>query len=227
MSKKTISKKSQKVQNSQTFQLKISLDDAKPPIWRRVLIPSNFTLHDLHLVIQSSFNWFNYHLYGFDLPNPNGKNRWDQLQAVDITGGQWGDFIEDYQIDSQKILVANTLNLKAPYLHYEYDFGDGWRHTIKLEKIIEGAIKKPKLLKVVNYAPVEDCGALWGWYGNLEVLKNYPEKPSEEQKEILEWMAELIPELDEENPRAFDPTKVSFDEIAERVEDYKSAELEI
>ena len=39
------------------YQLKITLKDIKPPIWRRVLVPDNFLLGDLHIVIQQVMGW--------------------------------------------------------------------------------------------------------------------------------------------------------------------------
>lgn len=194
------------LKNTGAFQLKITLDNSKPPIWRRVLVPNNFTLHDLHLVIQASFNWFNYHLYGFNLSDK---------QAVDSKSGQW-DGLEDYQVDSKTYLVKDVISEPKMRLVYEYDFGDGWRHIIELEKILDENLQNPKLIKESNYAPVEDCGGIWGWYDKLDFLKNYPKKPSADDKELLNWMVDLIPELDETNPRTFDPSVVNFDEIAER-----------
>lgn len=209
------------LKNTGSLQIKITLDNSKPPIWRRVLIPNNFTLHDLHLVIQSSFNWFNYHLYGFDIP---GKER---LQAIDVVGQNWKEWgIEDYQVDSTKLFLKDYLNNDNKYLHYEYDFGDGWRHTIELEEVTVEIIKNPKLIKANNYAPVEDCGAIWGWYEKLDFLKNYPTKPSKDDKEMLEWLSELIPELDVKNPRSFNPKIVDFESIAESVHDYDEIDWE-
>jgi len=197
----------------QTLQLKISLDYSKPPIWRRVLIPNTYTLHQLHLVIQSAFWWYNCHMYGFNLP---GKER---VQAVDLQSGVWEkDWLQDYQVDSNKYLVTDILTEPKKRLHYEYDFGDGWTHTIELEKILDELIEKPKLIKANNYAPVEDCGGILGWNDEIKFLKNYPNKPSTDDKEHLEWLLELIPDLDEENPKSFDPSVVNFEELAEHVE---------
>ncbi len=32
-------------------QLKVSLDDSKPPIWRRLLVPEDVTLYELHAIL--------------------------------------------------------------------------------------------------------------------------------------------------------------------------------
>ena len=49
------------------LQLHISLPDIIPPIWRSVQVPGSMSLGTLHLVIQESFGWQNYHLYRFEL----------------------------------------------------------------------------------------------------------------------------------------------------------------
>ena len=46
--------KSQKIS-----QLKISLKEVEPEIWRRLLIPLNYNLENLHKVIQAAMGWQN------------------------------------------------------------------------------------------------------------------------------------------------------------------------
>ncbi|MDQ6738955.1 MAG: plasmid pRiA4b ORF-3 family protein [Actinomycetota bacterium] len=50
---------------SPVLQLKIQLKNAKPPIWRRVLVPADMPLDQLHGVIQAVFGWLDYHLHNF------------------------------------------------------------------------------------------------------------------------------------------------------------------
>jgi hypothetical protein len=45
------------------FQVRIALLDIEPAIWRRVLVPADTTLDQLHEVIQAVFGWWNNHLH--------------------------------------------------------------------------------------------------------------------------------------------------------------------
>jgi hypothetical protein len=47
------------------YQLKVMLKGSKPPIWRRVQVPGDITLHRLHMIIQCVMGWTNSHLYSF------------------------------------------------------------------------------------------------------------------------------------------------------------------
>jgi hypothetical protein len=47
------------------YQLKISLCDIRPMIWRRVLVQEGTTLTRLHTVIQTVMGWENVHLYDY------------------------------------------------------------------------------------------------------------------------------------------------------------------
>lgn len=45
--------------------LKIVLEHTEPAIWRRVEVPADITLKDLHDVIQAAMGWENAHLFLF------------------------------------------------------------------------------------------------------------------------------------------------------------------
>ncbi len=58
--------------------LRITLEDIHPAIWRRVEVPTAFSLKSLHDVIQAAFGWEDRHLWHFEvgeqrdgLPSPD------------------------------------------------------------------------------------------------------------------------------------------------------------
>ncbi len=154
------------------YQLKISLKWSHPPIWRRVLVPENITLSDLHLVIQWTMGWYNEHLYQFQ--------KGDQY---------YGEF-EDYDVeDATKTRLNEVVHREKDRLYYEYDFGDSWIHQILVEKILprDPNERYPKCIKGKRACPPEDIGGIGGYEWFLEVIQN-PEHP--EHEDMLEWVGE-------------------------------------
>ena len=53
--------------------VRVDLVDAKPPVWRRLRLPSTLRLDELHGVLQAVFGWTDGHLHRFSL----GDSAWD------------------------------------------------------------------------------------------------------------------------------------------------------
>ena len=83
-------------------------------------------------------------------------------------------------------------------LKYLYDFGDGWEHTIKIERLIdpEPGVLYPRLIEISGRCPPEDCGGPWGYAELLEVIKD---PKHERYAELTEWIG------DDFDPDAVDP----------------------
>jgi len=47
------------------YQLKITLRDSHPPIWRRIRVASDITLAQLHRILQVVMGWTDSHLHQF------------------------------------------------------------------------------------------------------------------------------------------------------------------
>lgn len=144
------------------YQLKITLKHSRPPIWRRVQVPSFITLADLHEIIQLSMGWFDSHLHQFDIDSvfygPPLEEDWD-MEAVENE--------EEYTLQS----LADRLE---PHFDYIYDFGDDWQHRITVEKILQPGEGKPYpvLIKGKRSCPPEDIGGVWGYQEFLEAYSN-------------------------------------------------------
>jgi len=173
------------------YQIKISLKGFSPKIWRRLLVRSDILLPDLHKIIQTTMGWTNSHLHQFV------KNQeYFALPSDD----DWDAFpTHDYR----KIKLNSLLKRTKDKLTYEYDFGDGWKHEILLEKILpfDESLKYPVCLAGKMSCPPEDCGGVWGYSDMLEILKD-PEH--EEYEKYLEWLG-----------GDFDPEDFDKDEVNE------------
>lgn len=159
-----------------TLQFKIQLSNiSKPTVWRRLMVPADFTFDDFHSVIQISFGWGFAHLYQFS-PQAYAGNPVIALKDDDM---------EKPDLDASKAKLKSVFKLEKQKFTYIYDFGDDWIHTIILEKILPEKSPYPKCLKGQGKCPPDDCGGPWGYDNLLEILAN-PKHP--EYKETKEWL---------------------------------------
>ena len=160
-----------------TYQLKVSVEGAKPPIWRRLLVKSDTKLDVLHLALQIAMGWTNSHLHQFI-----SKDR-------KFYGIKDDDFeMDGFEVHDESIVrLSALLKTEKDSLIYEYDFGDSWTHNIILEKILafDPNKKLPYSVTGKRACPPEDCGGIWGYADLLAILEN-PEH--EEHEEMLEWL---------------------------------------
>lgn len=149
------------------YQLKITLLGIRPPIWRRILVPSSVTMSQLHIIIQESMGWENYHLFSFEY---------------------YGEQYDDQAGGLSKKLGSIGLEIKSEF-KYVYDFGDNWEHGIVLEKVLskDKTMHYPVCTAGKRACPPEDSGSVWGYQSMLAVLSN---KHDPEYEEMVEWVGE-------------------------------------
>lgn len=154
----------------------------KPPVWRKVSVPSNFTFLRFHEVIQIAFGWGDYHLFEFK------DKEWESniRIAVPVEDDFFDpDFFADTK-DSSKVKLSNIFGKKFHKLFYVYDFGDNWVHEITLESISNEKQKTAICLSGKGACPPEDCGSIYGYEEMKQVFATMPE--SEEADEYREWL---------------------------------------
>jgi pRiA4b ORF-3-like protein len=179
------------------YQIKITLRGIRPPIWRRVLVPSKFTLFELHGVIQIAMGWEDCHLHDFTI-----SRRRYALPSGD-------DF--DEPIDEERTRLGEVIGAGSKFV-YQYDFGDSWEHAVVVEKITDDVeIDSPLCVGGARACPPEDSGGAWGYFEKLEALANPDD--DEENGYLREWMGDFDPErfdkdsVNKELKRAFRPAR--------------------
>ncbi|MFF6787360.1 plasmid pRiA4b ORF-3 family protein [Streptomyces sp. NPDC012510] len=135
---------------------RITSRDSRPPIWRRLEVPSGITLRELHDVIQAAFGWEDYHMWAFE----SGRDRYG---------------VADRDLGIRNA-ASKRLGQVAPHtgdrLRYTYDFGDDWEHDILVEDVTapEAGTAYPRCLTGRRACPPEDCGGIWGYDYLIEIL---------------------------------------------------------
>jgi len=164
----------------QIYQLKITLKESRPPIWRRFQVRSDVTLAKLHRIIQEVMGWFDGHLHQFIV----GRIYYGVPDPDDLSETR----------DERKVRLDQILSVPGRKIVYEYDFGDGWEREIVLEKILspDPKTRYPRCLDGARACPPEDCGGIYGYADFLEAIRD---PNHEEHEEMLEWIGgEFDPE---------------------------------
>jgi hypothetical protein len=142
------------------YQLKVTLMETDPPVWRRLIVPGDTTLARLDRIIQAAMGWANSHLHTFTVggvlyaePSPE----WE----VDVR-------------DERRVRLADIAREEGEAFVYEYDLGDSWRHQVLVEEVIveTGEAHGPRCLGGERACPPEDSGGVGGYYDMLATLRD-------------------------------------------------------
>ncbi len=133
----------------QVVQLKITLREVEPTIWRRIQVRRQVRLDRLHLIIQAAMGWTNSHLHEFLIKGQRYRAFEQFYEDIDEPGMN----------DEEEFRLKKIVDERDVF-EYEYDFGDCWEHEIVVEKVIEpeAGVKYPRCLDGERACPPEDCG---------------------------------------------------------------------
>jgi hypothetical protein len=167
-------------------------------------VPSNYNFWDLHVAIQDAMGWTDSHLHHFEIKG-KGKRKAERIGIPDFE--RWNELPEVFP--GWEIWISAYFNDLGVQSTYEYDYGDGWIHHVKLEGTIfkEPKIKYPVCIGGERSCPPEDCGGVTGYENILTVLSDTEHEDHEDMKG---WVGE------DWDPEKFDPKNVKFDDPYKR-----------
>ncbi len=165
--------------NRRVYQLKVALRGVSPSIWRRVQVWEDYTLDQLHRVLQVAMGWENYHLYEFRIGgamyrDPHPENEPEILNA-------------------KRTRIGNVLPGIGAEFEYLYDFGDYWQHHLVLEAILEPSQDAlyPRCTGGERSCPPEDVGGIGGYEHYLQAMAD---ASHEEHEDMMAWRGPFDPE---------------------------------
>ncbi len=179
------------------YQLKVTLQHIDPPVWRRLLVASDTSLGELHYFLQLAMGWHDGHLHMFS------SDRGVHYGPPEVDAGPGSMNVKD----EHRVKLEKILPKPGKKLMYEYDFGDGWLHEIKLEKQLPliGEQAPPRCMAAAGACPPEDIGGPPGYFHFVQVMAN-PKHP--EFRDMSEWFGRCD----------FDPSFVDLEEINARMQ---------
>jgi hypothetical protein len=177
--------------NRAVYQLKVTLLNIHPPIWRRIQVWEDATLAQLHRVLQMGMGWENYHLHEFRI----GRNIYAVPDLDD----------ERKIIDVKRTRIHDVIEQVGTEFKYVYDLGDYWEHDLQLEAILQPApgTLYPRCIAGERNCPPEDVGGPGGYEDYLEAMAD-PEH--EEHEDMIQWGG------------SFDPDAFSVEKINRQLE---------
>lgn len=157
------------------FQIKISLSDVDPPVWRRLLLSSSTDLAELHRIIQIAMGWSDSRLHQFTADH----------QQFGVPDTEFGNSINP----ERGKRIGSLLKHENQWMTYEYDFGDGWEHVVTLEKILpyQPGDAGPSCIDGRGGSPPEDVGGAWGY---REFLEAYRDNGHPDHQDKVEWIGQ-------------------------------------
>lgn len=140
------------------FRIRVDLDHADPPIWRRLDLRSDLPLDVVHQVLQVAFDWTDTHLHRFSL----GGHAFDRTSQLFLCpyDAEEGEFDDEGGTPASEVRLDETLQEPGDVLNYLYDYGDSWELTLRLEEVLPSAPDSPTAVAVGGRraAPAEDSG---------------------------------------------------------------------
>ena len=169
------------------YKFRINIIGSVPKIWREFIVPSDISLEQFHIVIQTIMGWTNSHLHDFIKGDKRYSKKYPDFMEYDDLGN----------IDYEGIKLCDLVNDDSRYIEYLYDYGDSWRHKLELIEVINSTNCSEEFLTGNDEfltctagerrCPPEDCGGIRGYAEILEILKD---PDHEEYEEYRTWLGE-------------------------------------
>lgn len=160
--------------------IRLSLDI---PCYRRIRIPLNSSLAELHRIIQLLFCWQGYHLHEF---------RTEMDMTLDILFPEYSFLARETQYGDldytkmESVIFLSEVFSRCSSLYYIYDMGDWWEHKIEFCSIDAGCDSDAaRCILAEGTSPPEDVGGIDG-YAELRRILDNPQ--DEEYEEMKNWV---------------------------------------
>ena len=159
------------------LQIRVTLAEIEPAIWRRLVVPWTWHLGQMHLALQAVFGWWNYHLHEVAIGG---------LHYGGPDSDEWSHETSSRTFDERKVRLLDFEREPGLTFTYLYDFGDSWHHTVEIEKLLalDVAPRSATCIDGARARPPEDVGGVPGYERFLAIMAD-PRDP--EHADMKRW----------------------------------------
>lgn len=183
-------------------ELRISISETDPLIWRQLVLPENATVAELHAAIQCAFDWKNAHLYAVAGHDQAGKKRIITRVAEDDDAPEGAE--EASGVELRELFDSGQPGKSS--LEYDYDFGDNWTHEIE---VVGPALIQESTITCTGgemRGPLEDSGGVYGYANIVRAIRDTTHPEHDDMVGWLEWVTS-------ERADRFDPTAFDMEAV--------------
>jgi hypothetical protein len=186
--------RSKQVRKPASVVLRLELCDIEPLIWRRIVVPTSWSMSTLHDYVQWVMGWQDTHAHEFRIGDQIIAPDW-WIKEISLDRDTGNDR------DERRVKVATVVSETAATgeFEYAYDMGDDWRHRLVVEADIGAPARKfdrlPLCAAGENACPPDDIG---GPHGYARFLAALADPEDEDHATMLTWIGGVF------DPRGFD-----------------------
>ena len=185
--------------------LQVQIEDIKPSIWRRIAVDGDITLRMLHHILQAAFGWTDSHLHEFTIAG-NSYQMLDNENVLEFLDPRRRTPIEgDRKAKLQRVVEPGKKFI------YTYDYGDSWRHIIKVEaiEIQDEPLYCASIFDGKRAGPPEDVGGPPGYANFVDTITNH--RDTDEAEDYLRWEGgEFDPEQFDRRTAKITPARMGW-----------------
>jgi len=133
------------------YQLRVVVHGISPLIWRRLLVPAETTIAELHTILQTAFGWGGEHLHRFVIHGTE--------YGISYAGGP------GFRDDPHLVRLGGLGLRQGERFVYEYHFFAGWVVDLRVEQILPGRPGRghPRCTAGHRAGPPEDWAGPWAF----------------------------------------------------------------
>lgn len=167
---------------------------------------SDLFLDEVHDILQTVFAWDDSHLHKFGTGGKRFNDPATRYFLAPLVDGE-----DDPGVPEWRVRLDEVLSRKGDKLHYMYDFGDSWDHTLTLQGISDLSDDAPRAVCTAGRrpAPVDGCGGVPGY--ELWNAVNDPGHPL--HTEALTDFREMCGREEDYDPGAWAPVPFDQDKV--------------